>query len=129
MTYHAEDNHNTLQICQGKMRKSIDTFKEPSLIPVGSAIVAQYKDGGPWTDGKVIAHDDVNYNSRSYKVQLTETSCLIIISAKNIKATDIRAHEYIQEQKQRRKWQSQMTNDYKKSYGHYEKWHTITDQW
>ena len=47
-------------MCRGKMTKNNDILKEHSLKPVGCTFAMQYEDGGPGTNGTVIAHNDVN---------------------------------------------------------------------
>ena len=40
-------------------------------IPIGSAVVVQQEDGGPWTYGTVIDIGDHNHHDHTYIIQLT----------------------------------------------------------
>ena len=46
-------------------------------VPIGSTVVVQREDGGPWTHDIVVDNGNHNHHSRSYKIQVTKTGRII----------------------------------------------------
>ena len=57
---------------QIKNDKGKDTYKILVSLPIGSIVVVQWEDGGPWTHGKTEATGDHNHHDRSYHI------CIVI---------------------------------------------------
>ena len=72
-----EDHYEVLVARQCKTDKIYDTLREYNLIPIGSAIVVQWKDGKPWTNETVVDDGNYDHNSWSHRIHLTNTGSLI----------------------------------------------------
>ena len=57
-----------------------DTYKDTFSFPIGSTIVIQYKDGGPWTHGVAEEIDGTDHQVQSYIIQVMKTGRLIMHS-------------------------------------------------
>ena len=75
-----------------------DTPRMYASIPIGSTIVVQCEDGGPWTHGTVEIKGDHNHNDRSYTIWVTRTGWLITSNSKHVKPTQITAKQYLWDQ-------------------------------
>ena len=41
-------------------------------IPIGSTVVVQREDGGPWTHGTIVGKGDHNHHNQSYNIQIKQ---------------------------------------------------------
>ena len=87
--YHDKDNCNTLQKDQDQITKKKDTFKETSVIPVGSTVVVLSEVGGSWTHDTVTVQGDGNHIDQFYKLQLTKIGYIISRNARLINSAAI----------------------------------------
>ena len=72
-----DEHHNKLVDMQQKNNN--DASIVFACIPIGSAVVVQQEDGGPWTHGTVVATGSHNNHNRSYIVQLiTNGRCVTL---------------------------------------------------
>ena len=62
---------------QGKNDTNNDSSQDFVSIPIGSTVVVQHEDGGPWTHGKIVGKGYHNHHNRSYKIQITTTGRII----------------------------------------------------
>ena len=69
-----------------------------AFIPIGSAVVVQQEDGGPWTHGTIVGTGDHNHNNCSYTIQLTTNGRRITHNRQHVKPTSVTADTYIQYQ-------------------------------
>ena len=65
-------------------------------IPMGSAVVVQQEDGGPWTHGTVVGTGNHNHHNKSYTIQLTTNGRCITCNRHHIKTTSVTVDTYIQ---------------------------------
>ena len=63
-----EEHHSSLVDRQHK--NDNDASPMFTFIPIGSAVVVKWEDGGPWTHGTIVGTGDHNHNNCSYTVQL-----------------------------------------------------------
>ena len=66
-----DDHHNKLVDRQQKSNNDTSVF---ASIPIGSAVVVQQEDGGPWNHGTIVGTDDHNHHDGAYTIQLTTNS-------------------------------------------------------
>ena len=81
--------------------KTIRTILLPrkyASIPIGSTVVVQHEDGGPWIHGTIEGKGDHSHNDRSYTIQVTKTGQLISSNSKHVKPTQITAEQYLWDQ-------------------------------
>ena len=57
---------------QMKDDKNKDTFKNYVSIPIGSTVVVQQENQGPWTHGTMEGKGDQNHHDRSYHICITK---------------------------------------------------------
>ena len=57
---------------------------ESELIPIGSQVMVQRDDSGPWTHGTVVDHNKAEHNMQSYDIRLTLSGCIITRNIKHI---------------------------------------------
>ena len=69
--------------------------------PIGSNVVVQWKDEGPWTHGTIKGKGDHNHQDRSFHIHITNTGRLVIQNRQHIKPTQISAEQYLCEQLQK----------------------------
>ena len=69
----SDEHHKKLMHRQGKNQPNNDTSQIFVPIPIGSTVVVQCKDGGPWTHGMIVGKGNHNHCNRSYKIQVTTT--------------------------------------------------------
>ena len=50
---------------------------EPEIFPIGSLVMVQKEDGGPWTHGTLIDHNKEDHHIHSYRIQLSLTGCVV----------------------------------------------------
>ena len=67
-------------------------------IPIGSTVVVQPEDEGPWTHGAVVDKGDYNHHNRSYKIQVTKTGRIITHNRQHIRPTPITAENFLHNQ-------------------------------
>ena len=77
-----------------------DTSKNFVSLPIGSTVVVQYEDGGPWIHGMIKGKGDDNHHNRSYHIHITKTGRLVTQNRQHIKPTQISAEQYLYEQLQ-----------------------------
>ena len=63
-------------------------------ISIGSTVVVQQEDGGPWTHGTVIGKGDHNQHNRSYKIQVTKSGRIITCN-RHMKPTPITTEDFL----------------------------------
>ena len=74
---------------QMKDDKSKGSPKIYVSIPMGSTVVVQQEDGGPWTQGTIEGESDQNHHDRSYPIHITKTCRLVIWNTQHTKPTQI----------------------------------------
>ena len=57
---------------------------EPELILIGSQVMVQRDDDGPWTHGTVVNHNKAEHNMQSYHIKLILSGCIITRNIKHI---------------------------------------------
>ena len=57
---------------------------EPEIFPIGSLVMVQKEDGGPWTHGTIIDHNKENHHMQSYRIQLSLTGCVVTRNMKHV---------------------------------------------
>ena len=86
------------KIIERQQKNNNDTAVTFSCIPIGSAVVVQQEDDGPWTHGTVVGIGDHNHHDKSYTIQLTTSDRCITHNRHHIKPTAVTADTYIQYQ-------------------------------
>ena len=84
-----DGHHKTLMHRQGKNGWGSDTSTIFMPIPIGSTVVVQWEDRGPWTHGTVVDKGNHNHHNRSYKTHVTKTGRIITHSRQHIRPTPI----------------------------------------
>ena len=69
-----------------------------AYIPIGSAVVVQWEDGGLWTHGSIVGTGDHNHNYHSYTIQLTTNGRRITCNRQHIRPASVTADAYMQYQ-------------------------------
>ena len=64
-------------------------------IPIGSTVVVQWEDRGPWTHGTIVGKGDHNYHDWSYNTQITTTGRKITCNRQHSRLASIRTDDYI----------------------------------
>ena len=68
-----EEHYEVLIKRQTKDDKSQGTPKNYVSIPIGSTVVVQWEDGGPWTHGTIEVKGNHNHHDRSYYICIPKT--------------------------------------------------------
>ena len=89
-------------------RNDNDTPPVFPYIPIGSPVVVQQEDSGPWTHGTVVDIGNHNHHGRSNTIQLTTNGRCITQNRQHIKPTTVTADAYLQHQSNK---QSNITTD------------------
>ena len=97
-TNNDDDHYKTLVEIQSKAGKNYDTLRNYNLIPIGSTVVDQSEDKGPWTHGTVMGKEDNNHNDQEYKIHMTKTGQLITRNRKHVKVMPITSKQYLRDQ-------------------------------
>ena len=63
-----DEYHSKLVDRQNKNNNTSPVF---ASLPIGSAVVVQCEDGGPWTHGTIVGTGDHNHHEHAYAIQLT----------------------------------------------------------
>ena len=95
-----DDNHHS-KLVDRQGKNDNDTSPVFSNIPIGSVVVVQHEDIGPWTHGTVVDMGDHNHHDRSYIIQLTTNGRCISRNRWHIKPTTETADKYLQHQSNR----------------------------
>ena len=86
------------KIVKRQQKNNNDTAVTFSCIAIGSAVVVQQEDCGPWTHGTVVGIGNHNHHEKSYTIQLTTNGRCITCNRHHIKPTAVTADTYIQYQ-------------------------------
>ena len=105
-----DEHHKAIIKRQTKNDKDKDTSKNVVSLPMGSTVVVQYKDGGPWTHGMIEGKCDCNHHNRSYIICITKTGRLVTWSRQHIKPTQVSAEQYLCVQLQKHTKKDQLDN-------------------
>ena len=89
-----DDHHNKLIERQQKNTNEASAIFP--CIPIGSAVVVQQEDGGPWTHGTIVGMGNHNHHDKSYMIQLITNGRCITCNRCHIKPTAVTADAYIQ---------------------------------
>ena len=110
--YHYDDVHyDTLKQRQQWADKH-DTHTDFTVIPVGSIVLVQREDSGPWMYGRVVDHGTKEHNNKSYKIYVMKTGCIITCTACQIKETLIPTEQYLHDELTMVENQCQGDNDF-----------------
>ena len=90
-----DDKHHS-RLVDRQHQKDIDASPMFAFIPVGSAVVVQWEDGGLWTHGTIVGTGDHNHNNQSYIIQLTTNGRRIRCNRQHIKPISVKTDAYIQ---------------------------------
>ena len=93
-----DKHHKNLMHRQCKNDQDNDTSKIFMSIPIGSTVVVQQEDGGPWTYRTVVGKDSHNHHNRSYKTHVTKTGRIITCNRQHVKPTPINAENFLHNQ-------------------------------
>ena len=88
-------NHHA-KLIERQQKNNNDTSAIFPCIPIGSAVVVQQEDGGPWTHGTIVGTGNHNHHNKSYTIQLTTNGRCITCNRHHIKPTAVTADTYIQ---------------------------------
>ena len=92
-----DDDHHA-KIIKIQLKNNNDTAVTFSCIPIGSAVVVQPEDSGPWTHGTVVGIGNHTHHEMSYTIQLTTNGRCITCNRHHIKPSAVTADTYIQYQ-------------------------------
>ena len=90
-----DEHHSKVIHRQHKNDTNNDASPVFASIPIGSTVVVQWEDGGPWTHGMIVGKGDHNHHDQSYTIQITTTGRRITHNRQHIRPTSITADEYI----------------------------------
>ena len=90
-----DKHHRNLMHRQAKNDPNNDTSKVFVSISIGSTVVVQWDDGGPWTHGTRVGKGGHSHHNRSYKIQITTTGRIITCNRQHIKPPPITAEDYM----------------------------------
>ena len=90
-----EEHHTALIERQNKNNKDKDTSKNLVSLPLGSTVMVQREDGGPWTHGTTEAKSDHNHHDRSYKICITKTGKIVTCNRQHMKPMQILTEQYL----------------------------------
>ena len=65
-----DDNHHS-KLVDRQNKNNNDASTVFALLPIGSAVMVQHEDGGPWTHGTIVYTADHNHHHHAYAIQLT----------------------------------------------------------
>ena len=77
--------------------KIYDTSRIYASFSLGSTVVVQWEDGGPWTHGMVVERGDHNHSNRPCIKQI-KSGWVVTRNNKHIKATPTTAKQYLRDQ-------------------------------
>ena len=84
-----------LIIRQKRNDKDKCTSKNFVSLPIGSAVVVQCKDGGPWTHGMIQGKGNHNHHDRSHNICITKIGRLVTHNRQHVKPTKLSAEQYL----------------------------------
>ena len=89
---------------------------EPEILPIGTQVMVEKEDAGPWTHGIIIDHSKAKHSMRSYRINCYLTGCIVTRNTKPFRTTVIQCwmYKYIEKLKQ-----TDIDNDQDKHYSHY----------
>ena len=90
------DNDHHSKLLDRQHENNNDASPVFASIPIGSHVVVQWEDGGPWTHGTIVGTGDHNHHDRAYTIQLTTNSRQITHNRQHIKPTSITADTSLQ---------------------------------
>ena len=90
-----DDNHHN-KLVDRQQKSNNDASPVFASIPIGSAVVVQWEDGGLWTHGTIVGTDNHNHYDTVYTIQLTTNGRWITCNRWHIKPTLITADTYLQ---------------------------------
>ena len=90
-----DEHHSKLVHRQHKNDTNNDDPPVFASFPIGSTVVFQEEDSGPWTHGAAIGKGDHNHHDQSYTIQITTTCRRITCNRQHIRLTSIRTDNYI----------------------------------
>ena len=112
------DNEHHIKLVHGQSKN--DTNNDASQvfvsIPIGSTVVVQWEDGGPWTHGTIVGRGNHNHHNWSYDIQVTTMGRIITCNRQHIKLISITAEECICYQAKKHK--NRQTNPLDAILGH-----------
>ena len=65
-----DDKHHR-KLVDRQNKNNNDSSPVFAFLSIGSAVVVQHKDGGPWTHGTIVGTSDHNHHDCAYTIQLT----------------------------------------------------------
>ena len=90
-----DENHKKLTHRQGKNDPNNNTSQVFVSIHIGSTVVVQKEDRGPWTHGSIVGKGNHNHENRLYKIQLTTRGRIITCNRQHIKPIPITVEDYM----------------------------------
>ena len=90
------DDYHHNKLVERQLKNTNDASSIFLCIPIGSAVVVQQEDCGPWTHGTIVGTGDHNHHHKSYMIQLTTNGRHITCNRCHIKPTTVTADTYIQ---------------------------------
>ena len=88
-----EEHYEALVKRQTKDDNSQGTPRNYVSVPIGSTVVVQHEDEGPWTHGTVEGKGDHNHHDKFYNILITKMGQLVTRDRKHIKPTQITAEQ------------------------------------
>ena len=67
---------------------------QPEILPIGTQVMVQKEDTGPWTHGTITDHNKAKHNMRSYRIKLSLTGHVVTRNTKHIRKTVIKPWMY-----------------------------------
>ena len=89
-----DDEHYTKLVPREHKNDTMMLHKSAS-IPIGSTVVVQQEDGGPWTHGTIIRMGDYNHHNCTYNIQITTMGRRITCNKQHNRLMPIAAEDYI----------------------------------
>ena len=93
-----DEHHKAVVNRQCRNEQGKDTSKNFVSLTVGSTVMVQWEDRGPWTHGTIEVKDNDNHHDRSYKICITKTGKIITNNRWHIRPTPISAEQYFHNQ-------------------------------
>ena len=92
-----DDEHHS-RLVDRQHKNDNDASPMLTFIPIGSAVVVWWEDGGLWTHGTIVGTGDHNHNNHSYTIQITTNGRRITCNRPHLKPTSVTADAYMQYQ-------------------------------
>ena len=94
-----DEDYEALKAHQDKYLKGSDIQNDSLSFPIGSTVVIQGEDGGPWIYCIIVETNNIDHNGQSYIIIVTKVGRLITNNMKHTSRTFLMMKQYLCEQR------------------------------